>query len=155
MENETTASEQLEKLIALQKKTLRQSRIAALAFLALMAVAAVAVAFALPKLLTLVARANNVLAETEILAVKAGEVLAETEILAVEMGDFMEETRPLIREANGLVANANGIILENTEAVADAVEKLNDINIERLNDAIDGLASAIQPMARLGELFSR
>ena len=134
-------SGQIEELITLQKKTLRQTRLAALAFLALLAVAAAAFVFALPKLMTLITHAD--------------EVLATTQTLAAAVGDFVEETRPMIDEVSELASNANGVILENTEAVAEAVGKLNDIDIERLNDAINGLASAVQPLARLGELFSR
>ena len=134
-------SGQIEELITLQKKTLRQTSLAALAFLALLAVAAAAFVFALPKLMTLITHAD--------------EVLATTQTLAAAVGDFVEETRPMIDEVSELASNANGVILENTEAVAEAVGKLNDIDIERLNDAINGLASAVQPLARLGELFSR
>ena len=100
-----------------------------------------ALALALPKLLTLAAHADD--------------VLTTTQTLATAVGDFVEETRPMLEDVSRLVANANGLIADNTEAVADAVEKLNNIDIERLNEAIDGLASAVQPLARLGDLFSR
>ena len=138
---EKTAAAHLEKMIELQRKTLAQTRLTALAFLALLVVTAAALAYALPKVLSLASHAD--------------EVLTTTAELAAAVGDFVEETRPMLEEVSGLVANANGLILDNTEAVADAVEKLNNIDIERLNEAIDGLASAVQPLARLGDLFSR
>lgn len=141
MENETTAAAQLERLIALQRKTLRQTRITALAFLALLALTIIAFALALPKILSLASHADT--------------VLTTTEALATAVSDFVEETRPMLEEVNGLVANANDVILDNTEAVAGAVKQLSDIDIDRLNEAIDGLATAVQPLARLGELFSR
>ena len=141
MDEGRAASEQIEKLIALQRQTLRQTRITALAFLALLAVTVLALAYALPKVLSLASHAD--------------EVLTTTAELAAAVGDFVEETRPMIEEVSDLASNANGVILDNTEAVAEAVGKLNDIDIERLNDAIDGLASAVQPLARFGELFSR
>ena len=134
-------SEQIEKLIALQRQTLRQTRLAALAFFALLAVTVLALAYALPKVLSLASHAD--------------EMLTTTAELAAAVGDFVEETRPMIEEVSDLASNANAVILDNTEAVAEAVGKLNDIDIERLNDAIDGLASAVQPLARFGELFSR
>ena len=141
MDEGRAASEQIEKLIALQRQTLRQTRLAALAFLALLTVTVLALAYALPKVLSLASHAD--------------EVLTTTAELAAAVGDFVEETRPMIEEVSDLASNANGVILDNTEAVAEAVGKLNDIDIERLNDAIDGLASAVQPLARFGELFSR
>ena len=140
MEIETTAA-QMEKLIGLQRKTLRQTRITALAFLTLLIVTVLALAYALPKIMALASHAD--------------EVLTTTAELAAAVGDFVEETRPMIEDVSALVANANDLVLDNTEAVSDAVTKLNDIDIERLNEAIDGLATAVQPLARLGELFSR
>ena len=134
-------SEQIEKMIELQRKTLRQTRLTALAFLALLAVTVCAFAYVLPKLLPLASHAD--------------EVLTTTQTLAAAVGDFVEEVRPMIEDVSGLVTNANSLITDNTEAVADAVEKLNSIDIDRLNEAIGGLASAVQPLAQFGELFSR
>ena len=136
---EKTAAAQLEKMIELQRKTLRQSRITALAFLALLAVTVIALAYALPKLLSLASHAD--------------EVLTTTTELAAAVGTFVEDTRPMLEDVSSLVANANGLIVDNTEAVAGAVEKLNGIDIDRLNEAIGGLATAVQPLARLGEMF--
>ncbi len=132
-------SDLLQQLITLQKKELRNARLTALACVVLIAAALFTVGTLVPRAISLIGHLESSLTELDTLATNASEMMAET-------GNT-------IREVDGLVRNANRVVVDNTETVTEAVGKLNSIDFEGLNTAIDGLATAVEPLAKLGGLF--
>ena len=86
--------------------------------------------------------------------------LARIDTLAGDAGALMTEVNALVDETNGMVAdaeeligNANRVVVDNTEAVTEAVAKLNSVDFARLNEAINGLADTVRPFANFVNLF--
>ena len=129
----------MEELIRLEKKELRFSRLTALAGLALAAVLLVAVAVLAPRAVALIEHMERSLSEIDTLAADAGTTLSKT-------GDTIAEVDKLVR-------NANTVVVDNTEAVNEAVTKLNNVDFDSLNEAIGGLATAVEPLVRFADLF--
>ena len=48
-----------------------------------------------------------------------------------------------------MTENVNGVVTDNTQAVSDALEEINSIDIEQLNQAINDLSSVVRPLAQL------
>jgi hypothetical protein len=66
----------------------------------------------------------------------------------------LTEIDQLVEDAGVLIENTNTMVTDNTDAVAETVQKLNDVDFETLNTAIDNLNTAIEPLAALAGLFS-
>jgi len=49
--------------------------------------------------------------------------------------------------------NANKLLLDNEEAVGEAMAKFNSVDFEALNRAINDLATVVEPLARVSNLF--
>lgn len=61
----------------------------------------------------------------------------------------------MVDDATVLIDNANTMVTDNADTVAETVEKLNEVDIEGLNEAIDNLNTAIQPLSNFAGLFQR
>lgn len=120
-------SEHLEELIRVQKKMLLHTRIAT--------------AFNLALCLVLL---GVIIAATRWLSVKAEQV--ETTLTAVDQ---------MVEDAGVLIENTNTLVTENADTVAETVQKLNEVDIETLNDAISNLNTAIEPLSNFASLFQR
>ena len=59
----------------------------------------------------------------------------------------------MIGSISAMAENANSMLADNTEGVSEAVEKLNSIDFDALNDAISSLGEAVGPLAQLARLF--
>lgn len=81
-----------------------------------------------------------------ILVPKASNTLEQAEHV---LGDLAEVTRGL-KEADlpGLVADMDGLVSESGKGIQEALEKLNAVDIERLNEAIGDLQAIVEPLAR-------
>ena len=56
-------------------------------------------------------------------------------------------------DLEGLVNDVNGLVATSQEGLETAVEKMNTINFETLNQAIEDLADVVEPLAKLSSLF--
>ena len=107
--------------------------LAALCFIALVFVAGSIV----PKLMDFTAEAEGLLAQAEV-------VLTNLEDVTSELAQV--EYTKMIDDVNGLVASSQ-------EGLEQTLEKVNSIDIEKLNEAIDGLAKVVEPLTRFFKVF--
>jgi len=125
--NGAPQSEHLEELIRVQKKMLLHTRIAT--------------AFNMVLCLVLL---GIIIASTRWLSVKAEQV--ETTLTAVDQ---------MVEDAGVLIESTNTLVTDNADTVAETVQKLNEVDIETLNDAISNLNTAIEPLSNFASLFQR
>ena len=119
---ETRSSEELlAELLKLQKRTARQSLIRMIASLLVLAGIVVAVCILYPHVKAIISDVQTSLAEINSITADAKE----------------------------LIKNANTMITENTEAVGETVQKLNNVDFKKLNEAIASLNDVVKPLAAL------
>jgi cob(I)alamin adenosyltransferase len=90
-----------------------------------------------PKLMDFTAEAEGLLAQAEV-------VLTNLEDVTSELAQV--EYTKMIDDVNGLVASSQ-------EGLEQTLEKVNSIDIEKLNEAIDGLAKVVEPLTRFFKVF--
>lgn len=66
--------------------------------------------------------------------------------------DSVEES---VEEVTVFVRNANRFVTENTDALSDALEMLDRVDLDKFNEAVGNLADAAAPLARLYQFFNR
>ena len=123
----TTSKEYLSELLASQKKMIRLTRISFIVNIIFGVILIAAVLILVPQLRAELEHAENSLTQIDALAADAGV----------------------------FIKNANSMITENTDEVAGAVKKLSETDIEGLNQAIENLNKAVEPLVSLAGLFSR
>ncbi|MBE6990509.1 MAG: hypothetical protein E7426_07180 [Ruminococcaceae bacterium] len=64
--------------------------------------------------------------------------------------DHMEQS---LQQVDTFVAGANKMISDNTDTVTEAVTKLNGLDFDALNRAIQDLSDAVEPLAKFARLF--
>lgn len=86
--------------------------------------------------------------------------LTRTDALAgdvsARMGDMnalAAETNDMVADAEELIGNANRVVVSNTEAVTEAVKRLNGVDFALRNQAINDLADAVRPLAKIVRFF--
>lgn len=129
--------EQLEKTNRQQVKNARlQSALAILAALCFVALVFV-VSSVVPKLMDFTAEAEKLLGQAEVVLTNLEEVTTElTQVEFTKMIDDVDE----------LVSNSQ-------QGLEETLEKMNSIDIEKLNEAIDGLAKVVEPLTKFFKVF--
>lgn len=145
--------ELLAELLAYQKKDSKRNRIAAFANILLIVVLLVALITIIPRALDLVNHVESSLQELDALAEQANEVIVEANGLADEAGRMMTDMDTLASDASVFIGNANKVLEENTEAVTNTVQRLNEVDFEGLNEAIENLNDAIRPLSEFARMF--
>ena len=83
---------------------------------------------------------------TELLAYQKKEV-RHTRIAS------LAEVDTLIGEAGTLINNTNSMVETNTDAVTDTIQKLNEVDFEGLNSAIQNLNDVVEPLSNFARMF--
>jgi len=123
----------LVQLLETQKKEVRHARITSITSLVVAVALVIGAVITLPKLLTAADQARQTMEQVH---------------------TFLEQTDGLTEDIETLVRSANRVIVDNTDAVTEAVGKLNGIDFDTLNKAIQDLADAVAPLAKLGRMFN-
>lgn len=97
----------------------------------------VCVAFAV---FTLLPKANALIGTTESIVTEAEGAVKNLNKITTELAEV---------DVDGLFDNVNGLVIQSQKDVTSAMEKLNAINFEKLNGAIEDLASIVDPLAKL------
>ena len=118
---EKSTEELLAELVAYQKKEVRQTRLAAFVNILLVLAVLAALVLVVPRALKLVSGAEAAMAKVDRLTASAEE----------------------------LIGNANTMVTENTDAVTDTIQRLNEVDFDSLNSTIHDLEDAIRPVAEL------
>lgn len=111
----------------------------------------VAVTGAASQLMAVVTPLQNVAGQIEDVA---GQVQAMTGQAETIM-DNMEVVTQTLADADlgTMVENVNVLAAESQSVVSDAMEKLDTIDIDTLNKAIQDLSDVVEPLAKVSKLF--
>lgn len=135
MDNKDIADreELLQKLVTTSSKQLFYARLTTLTAMVLCAAVALCLGLVVPKVMTTVDNANDILSqvsETIILADTTLESVTQMSTSVTDMGTTMET-----------------FITDNAETVEEVMTKLDKIDFEGLNDAIKDLGDVVEPLA--------
>ena len=140
MENEQRLQEILERI---EQSTRKQTRYARLQFI-LSIVATVAVVAFLLVLVRIVPQLQEIvsLAET---------VLSNLEYLTTELAKA--DLTGMVENIDTLVGNVDGLVSVSQTGIEDAIQKINGIDFDALNDAIQDLSNVVEPVAKFFKTF--
>ena len=148
MENSNNTDELLQEILKYQKKNARLTRISAIAVLVLACVFAVTLALLIPKAIKLVDGAMGSLAQVD-------ELIDDTGVVMQNLNDISVEVNTVISDAQVLIDNSNTMVEDNTDAITETVQKMNQVDFEALNKAINDLSDVVEPLANFFNKFSR
>lgn len=127
--------ELLLELVKSQKEDSRGQKITAIATVAMFAAVLIALVILVPKVIVTL---NSI-----------QDMVKQTQAAVEQTQTFVQSANESLNGIDEMIANVDTLVTENTQSVADAMENFNSVDFERLNQAIDDLASIIEPLARL------
>ena len=133
----------LELLERIEKENRKQTWFARLQFV----FAIVAAAACIVLLLTGI----KVLPQLEDTISQAETVLNNLESVTTELAQ--SDLSGMVENMDALVTNVDGLVSSSQSGVEDAIEKINAIDFEALNDAINDLSNVIEPIAKFFKSF--
>ena len=122
------------------KKMIGLVRFIGIMAVAIFAVIVIAFSILVPRVLTALAHAEETLSNADILVGAASESLITA--------------NKALESANEAAQAANQLVKDNAEAVTEAMGKINDIDFESLNNAINDLESIVAPLAKVASIFN-
>ena len=125
--------EELQKQNASLKKQVAWTRICSLILIVLIVAAGAAVAVVAPRLADVGSRMNTLMDQTNQIVQKLDHVAGE-----------LEEA-----DISGMLADVNLLVEDSQDTMGEALEKIQAIDIDTLNEAIDGLNAVVSPLAKL------
>ena len=144
----------MEDNMALLEKIRKQSRVQLWLTGVLCVFCAVALICMLVLTMSITGAANELLA----LAAPMQDVMTQVQDMALEadtvMGNLNTVTQALAdADLGSMVENVNTLTSDSQTAVTEAIEKLDTIDIETLNKAIQDLADVVEPLAKVSNFF--
>lgn len=121
-----TERELLAELLKEQKRGLMSEKVAAIAGVLLCLLLLIAVAALVPRLLGVLRQADQTLSQVQL---------------------TVDQAQQSLQKIDTLVQNTDSIVVENTGAVAEAMQKLNQVDLESLNSSISSLSTILEPLA--------
>ena len=144
-ENGKSERELLAELIELQKKTANRQLAAALASGAMAVIMAIALLIVVPRLMKLSGEVSSMVENTQKLVVEADTLISQA---SESLGGI-----------DTMISNVNQVVVDNTQAATEALSNVQNIDIDKLNEAIRNLSDAVEPLAKLNNgvsgLFGR
>lgn len=147
MENANDMQKILEQLELNSRKQARYAKlqclftlVAAVCFVGILVVAL----RVLPQVDMVVEQAQDVAVQAQGLADQAAVVLGNLETVTQELAQA---------DLSGMVANVDQLVTSSQDGVAQALEKINTMDIEELNKAIANLSDVVEPLAKLTKVF--
>ncbi len=142
MENDRKMLELLERM---EKANQKQVRYARLQFLFSFVAALCCIA--------LLVAGVGVLPRLEDAASQAETVLYNLEVVTEELAN--SDLRGMVEDMDALVSNIDSLVTTSQAGVEDTMEKINGIDFERLNDAIQDLSDVIEPISKFFNTFKK
>lgn len=139
METNPEMQELLAKIEKSNRQQVRYARIQCL-FSILAAVCCGVLLFAV---LTVVPQVQQIAGQVQDLASQAETVLSNLEDVTTELAEV---------DLTGMVDSVDSLVSSSQEGVTQALDKINNLDIESLNDAITDLSAVVKPLA---EFFSK
>ena len=146
---EMNEQELLRELLKHQSKHTQAGRIAAVGVAVLAAVLLISSLILVPQLVSTLARANATLEQANTTLSAAEELVARGKEELTELDKVAKLAEESLGSLDTMADNVNTLVGENTEGLQKTVEKLNQIDLEKLNKSIDDLNKVIAPLAKL------
>ncbi len=137
--NKSDERERLTELIKNSQKQLFYARVRTLASIIIAVVIVICLIIVVPVVLKTVAQANDIMTQ-----------VSETISLADAAIESITEMSESITEMGG---NMDTFITENAESVSAVMEKIEAVDFEGLNSAINDLGSVVEPLAKFFNRF--
>lgn len=80
------------------------------------------------------------------IAVQAESVLTNLDTVTKELA---------AADLEGLVTDVNGLVITSQDGLESAMEKMNTIDLDTLNKAIEDLAKIVEPLAKVSSIFGK
>lgn len=122
----------LEEILKTQKRTLLGTRIATAAVVIMCAAVCISLGILVPKVTKTLDDVNAAIERTE---------------------SLVESAEKSLSEIDGMIANVNTLVVDNTESLEEAVNNLNSVNFDELNQAIQDLGDVVEPLANFVNKF--
>ena len=122
----------LEEILKTQKRTLLGTRIVAAAVVIMCAAVCISLGILVPKVTKTLDDVNAAIERTE---------------------SLVESAEKSLSEIDGMITNVNTLVVDNTESLEEAVNNLNSINFDELNQAIQDLGDVVEPLANFVNKF--
>lgn len=84
-------------------------------------------------------------------AAEAESLLGQAEVVLTNLEDVTSELAQL--EYTEMIEGVNSLVSESQQGLEQTLEKVNSIDIEKLNEAIDGLSKVVEPLTKLFNVF--
>ena len=88
----------------------------------------------------------KVLPQLQSAAIQAETVLTNLETVTTELAE--SDLIGMVENIDSLVGNVDGLVSTSQTGVEQAIEKINAINFDALNEAIEDLSAVIEPIAK-------
>ncbi len=73
--------------------------------------------------------------------------IKEVNTLAISAETAVDDADSMISDVQKVIGKVNGVLDDNTEAVAESISKIKDIDIESLNKSIQEFSDVLEPLA--------
>jgi len=84
-------------------------------------------------------------------AAEAESLLGQAEVVLTNLEDVTSELAQL--EYTEMIEGVNSLVSDSQQGLEQTLEKVNSIDIETLNEAIDGLSKVVEPLTKLFNVF--
>lgn len=98
----------------------------------------------MPQLEAVITQMQTVLGDMEQVA---------SQLAQLDMQSIVTNVEALVGDVEGLVGNVDGLATSAQESLKQTMTKLNAINFEALNKAIEDLAAVVEPLAKFFNAF--
>lgn len=99
----------------------------------------------------LVVVVGSIVPELMDFASEAESLLGQAEVVLTNLEDVTNELAQV--EFTKMIDDVNGLVTSSQQGLEGTLEKVNSIDIESLNEAIDGLAKVVEPLAKFFKVF--
>ena len=121
-----TERELLAELLKAQKRGIINEKVVAIAGVLLCLLLLIALAVLVPRLLGVLRQVDLTLSQVQL---------------------TVDQAQQSLQKIDTLVQNTDSIVVENTDAVAEAMQRLNQVDLDSLNSSISSLSRILEPLA--------
>lgn len=82
---------------------------------------------------------------------EAENLLAQAEVVLTNLEEVTQELTQV--EFTAMVEDVDALVSSSQAGLEETLEKVNSIDIEKLNEAIDGLSKVVEPLAKFFKVF--
>ncbi|HOO27913.1 MAG TPA: hypothetical protein PLU43_05570, partial [Lachnospiraceae bacterium] len=108
--------------------------------LVIIIIVAAGMAYIVPRMTILADQADTIMQQTDEMMVQAQTVMDNLEQVTNELSES---------DISGMLEDVDSLVVSSEENMAAAAQKIMDIDIDSLNQAIEDLGSVVSPLAKL------